>query len=423
MYNDGRQTTFILDQAVAAAPHRAPEPSWRLEGAAALFEVLDVEDQPIGHIDWAVTEQPQLVTNLIQFAMRSPQLDGPQVAADAVPAADLVREAPLRGLMFLLQPADPRRAVEPKLPIPSEAELPWLRECIRSPSDWLALCGVILISNITGLDGNKLLLDDLSVVNVNLRKRVPRPSSFRTGTPTSYRRSGSRDPDQLVKAAAARVLGGRPLDPLQIDALVSDADLTIRFAASCAASRCSTATPSNAPPRLCSRRHPRSGPAPTAADRNRWTSSTAVHVAAAVDRGWPRRSRTFARSERRRQPRRILFPLSQGSQRLPALEDACMKRPIMNLADKRTSQPSAILSRIVYGALPHISAGRGHAYCRVSNAVRAARFGTSDRLGVASDGYALPPRVTIVVGRGWADDAMADRNRSKSDDPGIHTAS
>jgi hypothetical protein len=230
MYEDDRQTVFILDQAVAAAPHRAPEPSWRLEGAAALLEILHLEDQPIGYLDWAVTEQPQLVTNLVQFAMRSPQLDAPQVAADAVSAADLVRDAPLRALVFLLRPADPRRTVEPKWPIPSEAELPWLRECARSPSDWLALCGVILISNMTGVDGDKLLLDDISGINVNLRKRVATVLLSDTDT-DELQAKWLAHPDQLVKAAASRVLGGRGLDPSQIDALVSDADLTIRFAA------------------------------------------------------------------------------------------------------------------------------------------------------------------------------------------------
>jgi hypothetical protein len=230
MYEDNRPTTFILDQAVAAAPHRAPEPSWRLEGAAALFELLDVEDQPIGHIGWAVTEQPRLVTNLVHFAMRSPQLDAAQVAADAVPAADLVREAPLRGLLFLLRRADPRRTVEPQWPIPSEAELPWLRECARSPSNWLALCGVILISNMTGVEGDKVLLDDITGINVNLRKRVATVLLSDTDI-DELQTKWLAHPDQLVKAAAARVLGRRPLDPSQINALVSDADLTIRLAA------------------------------------------------------------------------------------------------------------------------------------------------------------------------------------------------
>ena len=195
-----------------------------------MFELLDVEDQPIGHIDWAVTEQPQLVTNLVHFAMRSAQLDAPQVAADAVRAADLVRAAPLRGLAFLLLPADPRRSAAPRWPIPSEAELPWLRECARSPSNWLALCGVILISNMTGVDGDKLLLDDISGINVNLRKRVATDLLSDTDT-GELQTKWLVHPDQLVKAAAARVLGRRPLDPSQIDALVSDADLTIRFAA------------------------------------------------------------------------------------------------------------------------------------------------------------------------------------------------
>jgi hypothetical protein len=230
IYEDNRATIFILEQAGAAAPHRAPEPSWRLEGAAALFELLDVEDQPIGHIDWAVTEQPQLVTNLVQFAMRSPQLDAPQVAADVAPAADLVREAPLRGWLFLLQPADPRRTVEPEWPSASEAELPWLRECARSPSDWLALCGVILISNMTGVDGEGLLRDDISAINVKLRKRVATVLLSHIDT-DELQTTWLAHSDQLVKAAAARVLGGRPLHPTQIDALVSDADLTIRFAA------------------------------------------------------------------------------------------------------------------------------------------------------------------------------------------------
>lgn len=229
-YEDDRHTIFILDQAVAAAPHRAPEPSWRLEGAAALLEMLDLQDEPIGHINWAVTEQPQLVTNLVQFAMRSPQLDAPQVAADAVRAADLVREAPLRGLLFLLRPADPRRTVEPKWPIPSEAELDWLLEWVRSPSNWLAQWGVYLISNMTGVDGDKLLLDDISRINVNLRQRVATVLLSDTDT-DELQTKWLAHPDQLVKAAAARVLGKRPLDPSQIEALVSDADLTIRFAA------------------------------------------------------------------------------------------------------------------------------------------------------------------------------------------------
>jgi hypothetical protein len=227
MYKDDRQTCFIFDQAVAAAPHRAPEPSWRLEGAAALLEVLDIEDQ---WIDGAVREQPQLVTNLVHLAMRSRQLDAPQVAADAVPAADLVREAPLKGLIFLLRPADPRRTVEPKWPIASEADLPWLRECVRSPSEWLAWCGVILISNMTGVDGDKLLLDDIRGINVNLRGQVATVLLSDTSTDELLAKWFAH-PDQLVKAAAARVLGGRPLDPPQIDALVSDTDLTIRFAA------------------------------------------------------------------------------------------------------------------------------------------------------------------------------------------------
>ncbi|MDQ6724812.1 MAG: hypothetical protein M3066_01345 [Actinomycetota bacterium] len=229
MYEDNRQTIFILDQAVAAVPHRAPEPSWRLEGAAALLELLDVGDQPIGHVDWAVTEQPQLVTNLVHLAMRSAQLDAPQVAADAVPAADLVRGAPLRGLGFLLRPADPRRTAEPRWPIPSEAELPWLRECARSPSNWLAQCGVILISNIAGVDGDKVLLDDISGINANLRTRVATALLSETGT-DELQTKWLAHPEQLVKAAAARVVGGRPLEPSKIDALVSDADLTIRFA-------------------------------------------------------------------------------------------------------------------------------------------------------------------------------------------------
>jgi hypothetical protein len=170
------------------------------------------------------------VTNLVHFAMRSPQLDAPQIAADVVPAADLIREAPLRGLVFLLRPADPRRTVEPTCPIPSEAELPWLRECARSPSDWLALCGVNLISNMTGVDGDKLLLDDISGVNVNLRRRVATALLSEMDT-AQLQTKWLAHPDQLVKAAAARVLGKRPLDLSQIDALVSDDDLTIRFAA------------------------------------------------------------------------------------------------------------------------------------------------------------------------------------------------
>jgi hypothetical protein len=231
MFEDSRQTTiFILARAVEAAPHRAPEPSWRLEGAAALFEMLDVADQPIGHIDWAVSEQPQLVTNLVQFAMRSPQLDAHQVAADAVPAANLIREADLRGSLFLLLPADPRRAVDPKWPIPSEAELPWLRECIRSPSDWLALHGVILISNMTGVDGDKLLLDEISRINVSLRMRVATVLVSDTDT-DELQTTWLTHPDQLVKVAAARVLGRRALQTSQIEALMLDADLTIRFAA------------------------------------------------------------------------------------------------------------------------------------------------------------------------------------------------
>ncbi len=229
MYEDDRQMIFVLDQAIATAPRRAPEPSWRLEDAAALFEMLDIGDQPIGHIVWAVTEQPRLVTDLVQFAMRSPQLDAAQVAADAVPAADLVREDPLRGLVFLLQPADPRRTVEPEWPTPSKAELPWLRECARSPSQWLARYGVILISSMTGVDGDKLLQDDISEINVNIRKRVATVLLSETDT-AELQTKWLAHPDQLVKAAAARVLGGRPLDPSQIDALVSDSDLTIRFA-------------------------------------------------------------------------------------------------------------------------------------------------------------------------------------------------
>ena len=230
MYKDDRRTIFMLDQAVDAARHRAPEPSWRLEGAAALFEMLDVEDGPIGHIDWAVTEQPQLVANLVRFALLSPHLDAPQVAADAVPAADLVRAAPLGGLEFLLLPADPRRDVEPKWPIPSEAELPWLRECARSPSDWLAISGVNLILDITGVDGGKLLLDDISGINVNLRMHVATVLLSDTDT-DELETKWFAHPDRLVKAAAAQVLGGRPLDTSQLEALVSDADLTVRFAA------------------------------------------------------------------------------------------------------------------------------------------------------------------------------------------------
>jgi hypothetical protein len=230
MYDDDKQTIFILEQAAAAAPHRAPEPSWRLEAAAALFELLAIEHQQVGHIDWAVTEQPTLVTNLVQFAARSPHLDTAQVAADAIAAAELVRHAPLSGWLFLLQPADPRRTVEPEWPTATEADLPWLRECAHSPSNWLAVCGAVLISNMTDIDGDHLLLDEISEINADYRMRLA-SALFADKDTDDLTTRWLAHPDQLVKAAAALVLGRRPLDRKQLEALVSDPDLTVRFAA------------------------------------------------------------------------------------------------------------------------------------------------------------------------------------------------
>ena len=83
---------------------------------------------------------------------------------------------------------------------------------------------------MTGIDGNKLLLDDISGINANLRGRVATALLSDTDT-DELQTTWLVHPDQLVKAAAARVLGRRPLDPSQIDALTSDADLTIRYAA------------------------------------------------------------------------------------------------------------------------------------------------------------------------------------------------
>lgn len=230
MAADCAQTAFILEQAAEAVSPRAPGPSWRLGGAAALFEVLALRDQQISHVAWAIEKQPRLVTNLVRLAMQSPQLDAPQVAADSGPAALIVREGQLRGFGFLTHPADPRRSVEPQWPDASEAELSWLWECSESPSEWLALCGVILISGMAGHDGDKALLDDISRVNVGLRRRIAATllSEIDTG---ELQTKWLEHPDQLVKAAAARVLAGRLLDPPQLDALVRDADLTIRFAA------------------------------------------------------------------------------------------------------------------------------------------------------------------------------------------------
>ncbi len=230
VFEDFRSTVFILDQAVEAAPHRALEPSWRLESAAALFEMLDIEAQSIVDIGWAITEQPQLVTNLVRFAMRSPQLDARRVATDALRAAALVREAEVWTSDFLLLPADPRRTVEPKWPIPSEEVLPWLLECAWSPSNWLALQGITLILNLTGVEGDKLLLGRIGGISANLRMRVATALLPNTRT-DELQTKWLAHPDQLVKAAAAQVLCGRPVDTSQIDALVSGVDLTIRFAA------------------------------------------------------------------------------------------------------------------------------------------------------------------------------------------------
>jgi len=230
MYDDDRQTIFILEQAAAAVTHKAPEPSWRLEAAAAVFELLAIEHQQIGHIDWAVTERPDLVTNLVQLAARSPQLDTSQVAADAIAAAELVRHAPLSGWLFLLQSADPRRIIEPEWPTASEADLPWLRECARSPSNWLAICGAVLISNMADIDGDALLLDEIGEINAGYRMRLAAALLADKDT-DELTAEWLVHPDQLVKAAAARVLGRRPMDPQQLEALVGDPDLTVRFAA------------------------------------------------------------------------------------------------------------------------------------------------------------------------------------------------
>jgi hypothetical protein len=229
LYEEGRHAAFIFDEAVAAEDHRAPEPSWRLESAAALFELLNTTEQPIGHIEWAVTEQPELVTSLVRLALRSPELDASQVAADSVAVADLIRKHPLEGLLLLCEPANPRRTVEPQWPIPSEAELPWLWQCAQSPSDWLAIHGIVLISRMTGVEGQQLLLDSIGEINVRLRRRVATALLSETDT-DELREKWFVHPDRLVKAAAARILGRRRLSPAEMDALVSDADLTIRFA-------------------------------------------------------------------------------------------------------------------------------------------------------------------------------------------------
>ncbi len=168
--------------------------------------------------------------NLVQFAARSPQLDTAQVAADAAAAAELLRDAPMRGQLLLLTPADPRRTVIPAWPIASAADLQWLRECAQSSSNWLGAFGAFLISNMTGVDGPAILLDEISGINANLRMPIATVllSDKRT---VELQADWLGHPDQLVKAATARVLARRDLDPLQLDALVGDPDLTVRFAA------------------------------------------------------------------------------------------------------------------------------------------------------------------------------------------------
>ncbi len=226
--DDNRYWAFIFEEARAAVSRLAFEPSWRLESAAALFQMLGLQNERLGHLKWVATEQRQLVKNIVQLATGSPQLNAPQVAADAVPAAELIREHPLKGSVFFSLPPDPRRPEEAKWPIASEQALPWLQECANSPSRWLARLGVNLISAMTGVDGDQVLLDSISGINASLRRQVAAALLAETNS-DELQTTWLAHPDQLVKAAAAGILGGRPLGPSQIDALVSDHDLTIQL--------------------------------------------------------------------------------------------------------------------------------------------------------------------------------------------------
>jgi hypothetical protein len=82
---------------------------------------------------------------------------------------------------------------------------------------------------MTDTDGEKLVMDGIRGINVSIRSHVATVLLADTDT-DELQSKWLAHQDQLVKAAAAQALGGRPLVPSQIDALVSDADLTVRFA-------------------------------------------------------------------------------------------------------------------------------------------------------------------------------------------------
>ncbi|MDQ3913892.1 MAG: NACHT domain-containing protein [Actinomycetota bacterium] len=158
-------TRFVLSVGAELARHPAtwwePWREWRLDAAAALFEVLAKGRRPLGASQAAVRRDPELVRRLVAMAARATSFPLAVVAVECRRALELLNQDALGTSVLLHERADPNRPWAPRLPVVLDEDLADLAECLRSRNPVLFWPAALWLEGARRRDLLKLFWDTL----------------------------------------------------------------------------------------------------------------------------------------------------------------------------------------------------------------------------------------------------------------------
>jgi hypothetical protein len=227
-----RETGFILREATTLGnpgrTRRETWQGWRLDAAAALFELLDPGSHAIGAGPAAVRHTPEEVRHLIRLAVGATGFSPDIVAEECQRALGLFEADPLDTAVLFYVKSEPQRVTKLGTPLIGPGNLDHLRACLASPNPWLFWTAAKWIVAQEGDEIPDILWEVLPEMSSEHRGAMGRwllEVSDRSDLTAEWLAGR----DFVLRAAAARVVGKTASDHVAVAALAQHNDLEVRL--------------------------------------------------------------------------------------------------------------------------------------------------------------------------------------------------
>ncbi|HVM36645.1 MAG TPA: hypothetical protein VM784_15075 [Actinomycetota bacterium] len=201
---------------------------WRLENIGELVEELGLGNLGVGEFEVAVSRRPDLVEIIARVTATALGLDLRTVAAEAVAVRPLVNVGLNDAARLLFVPPPPRRDQDDLTLQLTDAEREQLRKALVSRSDWLFNVSVGWLSQDGASKSRELLRASLESLVAPHRLALAKYLARVADNAEEMGALWLAGSDDILRIAAAYVIGREGTHRDQLEPLLNDDDLTVR---------------------------------------------------------------------------------------------------------------------------------------------------------------------------------------------------